>query len=271
MNNNKTGIYDSLTKVLIVDDEPPARKRIRELLESRRGFEIVAECATGKSAVSAIEEYEPDLVFLDIRLGDLNAFEVINALDVQRTPLIVFVTAYDEFAVRAFDHHALDYLLKPFDDERFDETLTLAAERIRSDSLRSLDERLSGLFRDLEASQHPDSARDAPGRLVIRSAGKVSFVRISDIEWIEADGYYVSIRAAGKSHLMRESLKNLESKLDPTRFLRIHRSTIVNADRIKELHPHFHGEYYVELESGKRFKLSRSYRENAERILEGRF
>lgn len=265
MNSIRESRSDRPFRVLIVDDEEPARKRIRELLEGRREFEVVDECASAAAAVRTIDETHPDLVFLDIRLGDADGFEVLRKLEASEPPLIVFVTAYDEFAVRAFDHHALDYLLKPFDDERFEEALALASERIESRSFGNLSERLSGLLEDLGAG------RSGAGRLVIRSAGRVSFVKTSDIEWIEADGCYVSIRAAGKSHLMRETLKNLETKLDPARFLRIHRSTIVNADLIKELHPHFHGEFFVELESGKRFKLSRSYRENAERILEGRF
>ncbi|MCO6511029.1 MAG: response regulator transcription factor [Aridibacter famidurans] len=270
MKLEETGKTRTPIKVLVVDDEPPARKRIRELLEGRSDFEVAGECSSAGAAVTAINENAPDLVFLDIRLGENDGFEVLKSLDPEKMPLIVFVTAFDQFAVRAFDLHALDYLLKPFDDERFEETLDLAAERIETMSIRSIGDRLTGLLRDLSAGRVTGTG-DPPGRLVIRSSGRVSFVKTNDIEWIEADGYYVSIRAAGKSHLMRESLKNLEAKLDPSRFLRIHRSTIVNADRIKELHPHFHGEYYVELESGKRFKLSRSYRENAERILEGRF
>lgn len=265
---NKKANADPVVRALIVDDEAPARKRIRELLENRPWINLAGECASGRSAIRAIQEKKPDLIFLDIQLGDADGFEVLQGIDLESPPLIIFVTAYDEYALNAFDHHALDYLLKPFDDERFEEALGLARERIASRSFGDLNRRLEGFLGDIGSRRNADAH---PSRLVIRSSQKVTFVKVSDIEWIEADGSYVSIRAKGKDHLMRESLKNLEEKLDPAHFLRIHRSTIVNADLIRELHPHFHGEYYVELENGKRFKLSRSYRDNAERILEGRF
>lgn len=261
-------------KTLIVDDESPARKRIRELLVEHNEFEIIGECSNGEEAIEAIQTKSPDLIFLDIQLQDMDGFEVLEKLSLKHLPTIIFVTAYDKYAIRAFEFHALDYLLKPFDDERFEETLEYVLTQIKRNRIENLSEKLSGLIADY--NQHRDDPVSGEtnryqNRLVIKSAGKVAFIETKDIDWISAEGYYASIRVGGKSHLMRESLKNLENILDPKTFLRIHRSTIVNINQIKELHSHFHGEYFVILKDGKRFKLSRSYKENAERLLEGRF
>ncbi|MEZ5426450.1 MAG: LytTR family DNA-binding domain-containing protein [Pyrinomonadaceae bacterium] len=262
-------------KTLIADDENPARKRLRELLVERSEFEIVGECSSGEETIKAVAAKAPDLVFLDIHLQDMNGFEVLEDLSRRENlPLIVFVTAYDQYAIRAFEFHALDYLLKPFDDERFAETLDYAVSRIKHGGIEKLSQKISGLIADFKRDQErtPSGAQaEYQNRLVLRSAGKIAFIETRDIDWISAEGYYVSIRVGGKSHLMRESLKNLERILDPRIFLRIHRSTIVNIKRIKELHSHFHGEFFVILKDGKRFKLSRGYRENAERLLDGHF
>ncbi|MEZ5344814.1 MAG: LytTR family DNA-binding domain-containing protein [Pyrinomonadaceae bacterium] len=260
-------------RTLIVDDEAPARKRIRDLLKSEERFEIVGESSNGKDAAKAINDLNPDLVFLDIQLQDMTGFDVIENIDASAMPVIVFVTAFDEFAIRAFKFHALDYLLKPFDDERFEETLKVASQHIKRKQIDDLSERLSGLLYDYRNQNSADRRQKESAyqkRIIIKSTGKVAFIDVRDIDWISAEGYYVSIRAKGRSHLIRQSLKHLEKTLDPQKFLRIHRSTIVNIDRIKELHSHFHGEFFVLLNDGTEFKLSRSYRENAEKLLGGK-
>ena len=259
--------------VLIIDDERPARKRITELLQEQEDFEIVGECSNGEEAIETIEKILPDMVFLDIQLQDMNGFEVLAKLKNISLPTVVFVTAYDKYALRAFNFHALDYLLKPFDDERFEETLQIASKDIRREKIEDLSEKISDLITRYGKSSDSHDSKRFPhqNRLVLKSAGKVTFIETRNIDWIAAEGYYVSIRASGKSHLMRESLKNLEKMLDPGTFLRIHRSTIININRIKELHSHFHGEFFVVLRDGKKFKLSRSYRANAEKLLGGNF
>ncbi len=264
-------------KVLIVDDESLARKRIRDLLATRIDFEIVGECSSGEVAIDAIDSGIGDLVFLDIQMQDMDGFEVLENVKTATLPIIIFVTAYDQYALKAFEVHAIDYLLKPFDDERFEETLEYVSRKIKKDSIRDLGDKLTLLLADLKESDKTgvkpilsqDSATTFQKRLVIKSTGKISFVEVDEIEWIGAEGSYVSLNVRGKSHLMRGTLKKLEKTLDPKQFVRIHRSTIVNVSSIKELKPHFHGEYVVMLKNGERLKLSRSYRQNAELILNG--
>lgn len=264
---------DEKIRTLIVDDETPARERISDLLLEYKEFEVIGECSNGEDAIKSIKELSPDLVFLDIGLQDLNGFEVLEKLDQNNLPLIVFITAYDEYALKAFQVHALDYLLKPFDDERFEEMIKFTSERIKSNKIEQLSGKLAGLLSDYkEREKDPEKSDEQfQNRLVLKSAGKVAFIETQNINWITADGYYASINVGEKTHLMRESLKNLEKILDPKTFLRIHRSTIININRIKEMHSHFHGNYFVLLEDGKRFKISRSYKEKTEHLLSGKF
>ncbi len=252
-------------KTLIVDDEPLARRNLRLLLESDSQIEIIGECRNGKEAVKAIEASRPDLIFLDIQMPEMGGFDVIDQVGAEHVQAIVFVTAFDQYALKAFEVHALDYLLKPFDDLRFTQTLARAKLQIESREINKISKRLLALLEERE-SQKVLSTRQKPylTRLMIKLASRVVLLKVEDIDWIEADGNYAKLHVGKKAHLLREKMHDLESQLDPQRFVRIHRSIIVNLDRIKELHPHFNGDYIVVLEDGRQLKLSRSRREQLE-------
>lgn len=253
-----------LISVLLVDDEPLAREMIREMLKDDSDIEIVGECVNGREAVEAIQEHNPDLIFLDVQMPEVGGFEVLEALKSVNVPHVIFVTAYDQYAVRAFEVHALDYLLKPFDRERFESAWRRAKAHILASRNGEVDQRILAILEELKAgSKYLE-------RLVIKSGGRVFFLDTDDIDWIEAEGNYVSVHTGKKSHLLRETISSLESQLDPKKFLRIHRSSIVRIDRIKELQPWFHGEYRVVLQDGTQLTLSRNYRENLQEAL-GRF
>jgi len=249
------------TRTLIVDDEPLARERLRQLLEQEAEIDLVGECADGREAVAAIREKSPELVFLDVQMPELTGFEVLEQVRGGRMPVIVFVTAHDQFALKAFEVHAVDYLLKPFDRDRFQTALRRALDHIKRDQAGELNERLSALLNDLKP------AGRTLDRLAVKSGGRVVFVRVDDIDWVEAADNYVELHVGSESHLHRETMADLEQMLPPTKFMRISRSTIVNVDRIKELQPLFHGEYAVILRSGTRLTLSRSYREKLNQLL----
>ena len=240
-------------RTLIVDDEPMARERVRSLLEPQPDIELLGECSDGQQAVLAIERLQPQLVFLDVQIPGLDGFAVLRAIPPDRMPLVVFTTAYDEYALRAFDVHALDYLLKPFDSQRFYNTLDRARERIERQRAGELGKRLLAMVQDLK----PDGAQTSD-RLVVKSSGRIFFVRLDEIDWIDAAGNYVRLHVNGESHLFRETMNAIEKRLD-SRFVRIHRSHIVNADRIKELLPS-DGEHTVVLQNGTRLTLSRGYK-----------
>jgi len=266
-------------RTLIVDDEVLARRRIRNLLRGHAEFEIVAECAHGRQAVTAIAQHTPDLVFLDVQMPDLDGFGVLREINAARLPVIIFVTAYDQYAVRAFEVHALDYLLKPFDDERFEKTLAWAKVQLERDQLHQVSQRMFALLEEHHGQRPPDrpaahieasksSSQPAPlARLIVKSAGRVLFVRTEEIDWIAAESYYARLHVGRQSYLLRETLHALEAQLDPARFLRIHRSTIVNLERIRELQPQSHGEYTVILQDGTQLRLSRSYRDKLHSLL----
>jgi two-component system LytT family response regulator len=233
-------------RVLIVDDEPLACERLRTLLSGEPDIEIAGECHDGASALAAIRRLAPDLVFLDVQMPEMDGFAVLRALD--RMPAVIFVTAFDQFAIQAFEVHALDYLLKPFDRERFQKALARAR---RGD----LDARLRGLIEELRGrKQYTD-------RLVVRSGGRVLFLRVEELDYIESAGNYVRLHSGSEQYLYRETMARLESSLDPAKFARIHRSTIVNVDRVKELHPMFRGDYAVVLRDGRELTLAKSYRD----------
>lgn len=247
-------------RALIVEDEPLARERIRSLLEGERDVEVIAEAGDGRSGVERIKSLDPDLVFLDVNMPELDGFGVIEEIGVEAMPPVIFVTAYDQFAVQAFDTHALDYLLKPFDEDRFRAAVDRARQALRRQHAGSLDRRLTDLLEDLRRPRHLE-------RLAVKSGGKIIFIRTDDIEWITAEGNYARLHAGTRSHLMRETMSSLESKLDPTRFIRIHRSTIVNTDAIAELEPLFQGDYVVILRNGTRLTSSRGYRTNLQEFM----
>ena len=243
-------------RALVVDDEPLARDMLREMLEDDSEVEIVAECANGREAVEAIKSTKPDLVFLDIQMPELGGFEVLESLDRASTPYIIFVTAYDQYAVRAFEVHALDYLLKPFDRERFDAAWERVKARIKADQNGERERHILELLEELKSGpRHLE-------RLVIKTGGRVFFLNVQDVYCIESEGNYVRVYDNQKGYLLRETISNLEEQLDPRQFRRIHRSAIVKIDRIKEMQPWFHGEYRVIMENGKQLTLSRNYRSN---------
>lgn len=244
---------------LIVDDEPLARDRVKRFLRDEHDIRIVGECGNGREAISAIKAKKPDLVFLDIQMPEKNGFEVVKALDDKTMPAVIFVTAYDQYALQAFDVHALDYLLKPFNRDRLHRAVSHAREQLETRRIGQLDERLTSLIKDLKAE------RKYLERLVVKSVGRVFFLKVDEIDYIEAAGNYVKLHSGRDAHMIRETMNGIESKLDPDRFLRIHRSTVVNIDRIKELHPMFSGDYAVILRNGTELALSRNYRE---RLLE---
>ena len=240
-------------RVVIVDDEELARDRIHALLAGRDDVTIVGECADGASAVETIDRERPDLVFLDVQMPGMDGFDVLQHIDSARVPAVVFVTAHDGHAIRAFDIHALDFLLKPFDQPRFETALTRARQQIEQRRGAPVDPQLASLIEELR------SERTHPQRLVIKSGGRVHFLRTDEVDWVEASGNYVKIHTNGDAHLLRESMKNMEQRLDPRTFVRIHRSSIVNIDRIKELEPWFHGEYVVIMRDGTRLTASRVF------------
>jgi len=242
-------------RTIIVDDEPLARGRVRRVLADESDIEIIDEFGDGKTALAAIRELKPDLVFLDIQMPEMNGFDVIQSLNAESTPAIIFVTAYDQYALQAFDLYALDYLLKPFDRKRAKRAVERAREHIRSRERGELDERL----RSLVAGLKPD--RKYLERLVIKSTGRIFFLKTEEVDWIEASGNYLKIHVGRDAHMIRETMNSIEAKLDPSKFIRIHRSTIVNIDRIRELHPMFSGDYSVLLRDGTELALTRNYRE----------
>jgi two-component system LytT family response regulator len=244
-----------MTRILIADDEPLARERLKMLLVGQEGFEVIGECHDGPSTIDAIRRSKPDLVFLDVQMPGANGFDVVSALGEEELPLFVFVTAFDTYALKAFDVHALDYLLKPFDRDRFLQALARARQQLEGPSNSDLRSRLLALVRDLEP---------APQRLerfVIKSGGRVFFVRADEIDWIEAAGNYVKLHVGAETHLLRETMNAVEAQLPRETFYRIHRCHIVNIERVKELQPWFNGEYVVFLRTGARLTLSRGYRE----------
>jgi two-component system LytT family response regulator len=248
-------------RVLVVDDEPPARRKLAAHLQKEPGVELVGEARDGLEAVSAIQELGPDLVFLDVQMPGLDGFEVIEAVGIERMPPVVFVTAYDEFAVKAFEVQAVDYLLKPFDQARFKKAFARGARRAHGKPAG--DGEL--LLRVLEAVR-PAARLE---RLVVRDQGRLLLVPIREVQRLSAEGNYVRVHAAGKTHLVRETLARLEARLDAARFVRIHRSEIVALDAIQELQPFFHGDYVVVLRNGERLRLSRRYQERVLKELAG--
>lgn len=249
-------------RCLVVDDEPLGRDRIVSLLDAIPDAEVVGECENGAQALEAIAEHSPDVVFLDVRMPGIDGFGVLDSIPLRDAPAVIFVTAYDEYAIRAFDVHACDYLLKPFDADRFGEAFRRAARRIRSERTGEAGERLAGLVEQLERD------RSRRRRLPIRSRGRVSFLDVEDIEWLEAAGNYVKIHTEDETHVIRQTLSALETTLPADDFIRVHRSAIVNIARIREIQPWFNGEYVVLLRDGAKVTSSRAYRGRLQALME---
>lgn len=240
-----------------------ARRNIRLLLEKDPQIEILEECRDGREAVKAINTLSPDLIFLDIQMPEIDGFDVLARVGPEKIHAIIFVTAFDQYALKAFDVHALDYLLKPFDDERFVQALQRAKSQIEAREIDRLSKRLLALLEERQRElKSPVNQKDYLRRLMIKVSGRVMLLKVGEIDFIEADGNYAKLHVGRKSHLLREKMHDLEGQLDPAKFVRIHRSTIVNVDRIKEMHPHFNGDYIVVLEDGRQLRLSRSRRES---------
>jgi len=243
--------------IAIVDDEPPARARLKRLLADHADVRITAECGDGASAVQTIEAAAPDLVLLDIQMPELDGFDVLQALDVARLPEIIFVSAFDQYALRAFRVHALDYVVKPVEADRLSEALDHARRRLR-DRRASDDAGLAGLLKDL--------SKDRPylSRIPVRADGRVRVVDLAEVDWLGAADNYVSLHAGTREYLVRDTIAQIEQRLDPAVFVRIHRSTIVRLDRIVELLPELHGDYQVKLKNGATLALSRTFRPRLE-------
>lgn len=242
-------------RVVIVDDEPIAREGVRTQLLREPGVEIVAECGDGLEAVETIRELSPDLLFLDVQMPGMDGFEVVQTIGSEAIPAVVFVTAYDKYALQAFEVNAVDYLLKPFDSERFQKAFQRARLQIQRRTTETINQKLEALLESMRPrNRHLE-------RLVVKSAGRIFFLPVSEIDWIESADNYVSLHSGRESHLIRETLTSLETKLDPEEFLRIRHSTIVNVKKIKELHPLFKGEYEIVLHNGAKLTSSRRYRD----------
>ncbi len=251
-------------RTLIVDDEKLARGRLVQLLAAEPDLEVVGECASGREAVAAVREKSPDLMFLDIQMPELDGFGVLSELKGERMPAIVFVTAFDKFAVKAFEVYALDYLLKPFDKARFQTALQRARQHFTKEYQKDLATKLAALTEDVQALK---AGRSAGERLAVKSDGRVLLVKLSDIDWVEAADNYVSLHIGAETHLLRETMANMERRLPTDQFVRISRSAMVNAERVKELEPLFHGDHSVLLRDGTRLTLSRTHREKAMQVL----
>jgi two-component system LytT family response regulator len=247
-------------RTVIVDDEPLAREWIRQNLSAEEGFEIVAECEDGFKAVSVIAQTKPDLLILDIQMPGLDGFGVLRMLEGDPPPAVVFVTAFDRYAVSAFEVHAVDYLLKPVSPERLKEALERSKASLQKRSSEDTAAQLLALLKEV---------RRYPDWLLIKTDGRSHFVRVRDIDWIESKRNNVLLHVGSASYLYHDTTTGIEGKLDPSRFLRIHRSTIVNIERIKELHPWFNGDYSVTLKDGSKLTMSNSYKQKLKAFRRG--
>ncbi len=258
-------------RTLIVDDEPLARERVRSMTGLEGDLEVIGEARDGAEAVDAILSQSPDLVFLDVQMPKLDGFDVINSVGADRMPSVVFVTAFDQHALRAFEVQALDYLLKPFDQDRFQGALRRVRQNMDAAENGELSKRLLALVRDMKTDAPPEphavpSDRKSD-RMVVKSGGRLFFLRADEIDWVEAAGNYVRVHVGTESHLLRDTMNAIEARLNSDVFFRIHRSRIVNIERVKELQPWFNGEYVVILRNGTKLTLSRGYREKLQERL----
>jgi two-component system LytT family response regulator len=240
---------------LIIDDEPLAREGIAQLLKNEDDIQLIGECGDGFSAIELIKKYSPDLIFLDIEMPEMDGFEILQELPPDYHPAVIFVTAFGQYAVAAFKVNALDYLLKPIDPERFAMALKRARNNLRLHSTMEINEKFHVLIKLLKAKEEPSR------RLLIKTSKRMFFVDMKEIDWIEAAGDYVWVHTRGEKYIIRETMNDMERSLDPASFIRIHRSTIVNIDTIKELQPYYRGDYIVILLNGTKLTLGRTYRE----------
>lgn len=248
-------------RTLIVDDEALGRKRLRKLLESETECELIGECCDGQEAVAAIQAFKPNLLFLDVQMPELNGFEVLAQLDGERLPVIIFVTAYDQYALKAFEAQAIDYLLKPFEDERFYQALHRARAYIEGQQSQEINARLQTLVNGMSLRAKPIT------RMAVKTAGRIVFIKTSEIDWIEAVGNYLNLHIGTEAHLLRGRMSELEKRLDPNQFFRTHRSAIVNLDRVKEFQTLFKGDGVAILKNGVKVAVSRSSSQRLQTLL----
>lgn len=267
-------------RAVIVDDESLAREVLSLMLKDDSEMELIAECRNGREAVQVIRKQSPDIVFIDVQMPGMDGFQVIEEIGVEKMPVTVFVTAYDKYALRAFTAHALDFLLKPFDHDRFNMTLERAKALVRQQEFAVMNEKLFALINDMKAlagKPISEADNDKPkdtnykepiDRVAIKSSGRIYFLKTEEIDWVEGSGDYLSLHVGNKSHLIRETMGDFYAKLDSRKFLRIHRSTIVNIERIKDIQPLFKGEYIITLTSGIKLKSSRGYCRQLQTLLD---
>jgi two-component system LytT family response regulator len=268
-------------RAVIVDDESLAREVLSLMLKDDSEMELIAECRNGKEAVQVIRKQCPDIVFIDVQMPGMDGFQVIEEIGVEKMPVTVFVTAYDKYALRAFVAHALDFLLKPFDHDRFNKTLERAKALVRQQEFAVMNEKLFALINDMKAlagTPISEADNDKPkddinykepiDRVTIKSSGRIYFLKTEEIDWVEGSGDYLCLHVGNKSHLIRETMGDFYAKLDSKKFLRIHRSTIVNIERIKDIQPLFKGEYIITLTSGIKLKSSRGYCRQLQTLLD---
>ena len=261
--NNLPG---TVLRTVIADDEPLARKKLRLLLDSEAEVNIVAECSDGRQTVSAVKTCRPDLLLLDIQMPDLDGFQVLSEISAAEMPAVIFTSAYDQYAIRAFQAHALDYLLKPFDQDRLHHSIERARLELRKAHDRKITHRILDLLSQVKSEKQPTSGPE--NRLVIKAKGRVVFLDLDEIDWVGAAANYVRLNVGKESYLLRETISRTSERLNPDHFIRVHRSTIVNVRKIKELIPVNSGEYIVVLKSGKELSCSRGYRRGLQRVIE---
>ncbi|MBI2419674.1 MAG: response regulator transcription factor [Ignavibacteriales bacterium] len=264
-------------KAVIVDDEMHAREGIRLRVEKNRAIQVVGECASGRQAVQMIDELKPGLIFLDIQMPEMNGFEVLSELKTQPLPAIIFVTAFDSYALKAFEFHAVDYLLKPVNDEKFAEALNLAVQRINLKQLESYTTKVLSVVSDYNSLKEPGDTAIHEGfseqkkqyltRFMIKKRENIFIVSVNDIDWLESEGDYVYIHSGKTKYLLRETLTSLEAKLDPQRFIRIHRSTILNIEKVKQLKATPHGDFDILLANGEMLKMSRTHKAQFQKVI----
>ena len=247
-------------RTLIVDDEPLAREKIRALLIRASGFSVIGECANGEDAIIAVRRERPELVFLDVQMPGLSGIQVLERLGAEAPPAVVFVTAFDQYAVRAFEFHAVDYLLKPMDRERFRTAMERVSKRLRGHKPDDLQAKLGAMLADMKAgAKHPE-------RIPIKNNGKILFITLTDIDWISSADNYVELHVGTHSYLLRETMNSISLRLPTEQFVRVSRTAIVNVSRVQELQPLFHGEYSIHLKNGVKVTLSRSHRDQLPRL-----
>ena len=264
-------------KALIIDDEPHAREGIKIRLQEFPEIQVLGECSSGLEAVESINKLKPDLLFLDIQMPEINGFEVLKRISVEKIPIVIFVTAYDKYAVKAFEYHALDYLLKPISENRFKEALKNAITEAGHRNIDNYAGKLKAMMTDYlnviqddgseQNSELKSYPKDYLNKLAIKAKNNISIISTNEIEWIESAGDYVYVHSNSKKHIVRETLISLEQKMDPRKFVRIHRSVIVNIEKIKSLNSNDHGDYDVYLNNGEKLKLSRTYKSNFQDVI----